>query len=265
MRHLLLAAVLPARLARLRELGSAHFEWIAATSWADAVARIRTNPVEMAVVDPLLGGNSRALEIERLRALFPSLPLLIYTELTTSMASVLLQLGRAGVQRALFSRIDDGPASLRAEIAVELEQSAARQVLQALGSMIDELPDSVRQALHAMLNDPGAAPTVAELSRRARLIRRTCERYFTRLGLPPPKTVILLTRLLYAQRLLLDPGNTVDDVATKLRYGKTRTLQGHLRWVFGMTAGELRVSLTTEQALEVVTSRFFREPRRAAS
>ena len=51
-------------------------------------------------------------------------------------------------------------------------------------------------------------------------------------------------RLLYAHRLLLDPGYTVEDVALKLGYSKTKTLQMHLRAVFGLTAGELRVSLS---------------------
>jgi transcriptional regulator GlxA family with amidase domain len=68
---------------------------------------------------------------------------------------------------------------------------------------------------------------------------------------------MVLTRLLYAHRLLLDPGYTVEDVALKLGYSKTKTLQMHLRAVFGQTAGELRVSLTTEEALETVTHRYF--------
>ncbi|HEX5387526.1 MAG TPA: helix-turn-helix domain-containing protein [Gemmatimonadales bacterium] len=265
MRHLLLAAVAPRRLTRLGELGSAYCEWIVASSWAEAVASIRRHPVEMAVVDPLLGGRSGAQEIARLRAMFPSLPLLIYTDLTPPMASALLQLGRAGVTRALFSGIDDGLGTLQAEIGLELHRSASRQVIDALGGVINNLPANIRLALHGMLNQPGAAPTVAELSRRARVIRRTCERCFTRRGLPPPKTVILLARLLYAHRLLLDPGNTVDDVAAKLGYGKTRTLQAHLRWVFGMTAGEARAALTIEQAAAAVTDRFFPKPTRAAS
>ena len=60
---------------------------------------------------------------------------------------------------------------------------------------------------------------------------------------------MVLIRLLYAHRLLLDPGYTVEDVALKLGYSKTKTLQMHLRAVFGLTAGELRVSLVTEEAL----------------
>jgi transcriptional regulator GlxA family with amidase domain len=76
---------------------------------------------------------------------------------------------------------------------------------------------------------------------------------------------MVLIRLLYAHRLLLDPGYTVEDVALKLGYSKTKTLQMHLRAVFGLTAGELRVSLSTDEALEVVTHRYFAQLAQAAA
>jgi transcriptional regulator GlxA family with amidase domain len=103
------------------------------------------------------------------------------------------------------------------------------------------------------------------LADRARLTRRTCERWFTKVGLPSPRVVMVVTRLLYAHRLLADPGYTVEDVALKLGYSKTKTLQMHLRAVFGQTAGELRVSLSTEDALAAVTNRYFTPVRRAAA
>ena len=65
--------------------------------------------------------------------------------------------------------------------------------------------------------------------------------------------------------MLLDPGYTVEDVALKLGYSKTKTLQMHLRAVFGLTAGELRVSLSTEDALAAVTHRYFTPLRQVAS
>lgn len=76
---------------------------------------------------------------------------------------------------------------------------------------------------------------------------------------------MVLIRLLYAHRLLLDPGYTVEDVALKLGYSKTKTLQMHLRAVFGQTAGELRVSVTAEDALAAVTHRYFTPLRQVAS
>jgi transcriptional regulator GlxA family with amidase domain len=64
---------------------------------------------------------------------------------------------------------------------------------------------------------------------------------------------------------LLDPGYTVEDVALKLGYSKTKTLQMHLRAVFGQTAGELRVSLSSEEALMVVTERYLTPLTQVAS
>ena len=265
MRHLLLAAVSEPRQARLRTLDPTRYAWIPAESWAQALNLIRTRPVELAVVDPLLGDVPRPHAIERLRLLFPSLPLLVYTELSPITASALLKLGRAGIQRAVFQRFEDGPNALRTVLEAELEHSVSRQVVTALRERLRELPENIRNALEMMLYDPGAGLTVSELAGRALLSRRTCERFFTRLGLPSPKSVMLLMRLLYAHRLLLDPGHTVEDVAIKLGYGKVRTLQRHLRAVFNLSAGELRASLSFEDALALISRRFFQGSRAAVA
>ena len=266
MRHLLLAAVPPERVFRLRTLDADRFQWVSASNWPEAVEAIRAKPVDMAVVDPHLGGGEpRPHGIERLRLFFPSLPLLVYTDLTPANAGVLLQLGRAGIRRVVVYRFEDAPGALRSALLSELEQSASQQVMQALGAILSELPEELRAALETMLHAPGDGPTVTALADRAQLTRRTCERWFTKVGLPSPRVVMVLTRLLYAHRLLLDPGYTVEDVALKLGYSKTKTLQMHLRAVFGLTAGELRVSLSTEEALEAVTSRYFTQLARAAA
>ncbi len=265
MRHLLLAAVPPERLLRLRSLDPDRYRWVSGSGWPEVVDQIRAKPIEMAVVDPLLGGQARAHGIERLRLLFPSLPLLVYTELAPATAAVLLQLGRSGIRRVVFHRFEDAPGSLRAAIHAELEQSASQQVMQAIGGALQELPPELLRALEQMLHAGEEAPTVTALAERAQLTRRTCERWFTKVGLPSPRTVMVLTRLLYAHRLLLDPGYTVEDVALKLGYSKTKTLQMHLRAVFGVTAGELRVSLSTEEALMIVTDRYLKSMSQAAS
>jgi AraC-like DNA-binding protein len=266
LRHLLLAAVPAERLFRLRTLDPERFQWAAVGNWPEAVEAIRGKPVDMAVVDPLLeSGHPRPHGIERLRQFFPSLPLLVYTDLTPANAGVLLQLGRMGIRKVVIHRFEDAPGSLRHAILSELEQSASQQVMQALEPTFRELPRELRDALEAMLHAPGDGPTVSNLADRAQLTRRTCERWFTKVGLPSPRTVMVLIRLLYAHRLLLDPGYTVEDVALKLGYSKAKTLQMHLRAVFGLTAGELRVALSMDDALAVVTNRYFSPLRQAAS
>ena len=164
--------------------------------------------------------------------------------------------------------VASAPGSLRNALLAELEHSASQQVIQGLARCCATAA-GIAAGARGDAARPGRRPTVTALAERARLTRRTCERWFTKVGLPSPRVVMVLTRLLYAHRLLLDPGYTVEDVALKLGYSKTKTLQMHLRAVFGLTAGELRVSLSTEDALATVTSRYFtplhRRPRREAA
>ncbi len=126
---------------RLRTLDADRFHWVSASNWPEAVETIRAKPVDMAVVDPHLGGGEpRPHGIERLRLFFPSLPLLVYTDLTPANAGVLLQLGRAGIRRVIVYRFEDAPGSLRSALLSELEQSASQQVMQALAATLRELP-----------------------------------------------------------------------------------------------------------------------------
>ena len=260
---LLLAAVPAERLARLSAADPDGFVFEPAHSWAQAVRVIRRRPVGLAVVDPLLEGAPRFREIERVRAFFPSLPLVAYTSLAPETAAVLLDLGRIGVRRAVFARFDDDPTRLRAVLREEWAQTAPHQVLQALRPLAERLPDRVRWALEAAVQSPGEAG-VDDLARRAQLGRRTCERLFARLDLPAPSKVLQMARLLYAHRLLLDPGFTVEDVARKLGYTRARSLQLQLRSVFGRTAGEVRLSLSPEEALALLWERLVRIHERMA-
>jgi AraC-like DNA-binding protein len=67
----------------------------------------------------------------------------------------------------------------------------------------------------------------------------------------------MVFRVVYAHRLLQDPGYTVEDVAAKLGYSKARSFAAHAKEVFGMTPGELRVSLSPEEVIEFVRAQFF--------
>src|SRR6266571_7010251 len=95
---LVLAAVPDLQYHKVRRAAGARFTVAHALTWDDVLADIRSRPVELAVVDPLLSGEARSREIERLRVLFPSLPLILYTTLTPRTAGVLLTLGQRGIE-----------------------------------------------------------------------------------------------------------------------------------------------------------------------
>src|SRR5207247_96696 len=130
---LVLAAVSGIQFHKLRRAAAARFAVVHASSWDAVLAAIRSRPVELAVVDPLLTGTASDREIERLRVLFPSLPLILYTSLTPQTAAVLLALGQRGIRRVVFTRYDDHPTHLRHVLAQEEARPTSQQRRTYLG------------------------------------------------------------------------------------------------------------------------------------
>src|SRR2546425_1251140 len=151
---LVLAAVPAAQFHKLRRAAAPRFPVVHAQDWDVALATIRTRPVELAAVDPMLQGSPSAHEIERLRLLFPSLPLILYTVLSPATGAVLLALGQTGIRAVVFTRIDDHPARLREVLAHEEARSASRQLLDQLTAVLAPLPSELRWVVEEVLRAP---------------------------------------------------------------------------------------------------------------
>src|SRR2546422_10926776 len=95
------------------------------------------------------------------------------------------------------------------------------------------------RSLEEALRSPGEVQTVGQVAVRARVDRRTCERWFTRVGLPSPRRFLSAARVLYAPRLLQDPGFTIQDVAKPLGYAQTKPAQFLAPASLGLTSGEM--------------------------
>src|SRR5947207_697065 len=189
---LVLAAVSDVQHQRLRGAVTPRFALARAQTWDVALETIKGRPVEIAVVDPMLGG-ARGQEVERLRVLFPSLPFILYTPvMTPELAPVLLQMGKCGISQVVLSRTEDHPDRLRDLLSAE--------------------------AMHAA-----------------------------------------------SHRLLQDPGFTIEDVAKRLGYAQAKTFQQHARKYLGLTAGEMKLSLTADQATARIVEGFLTPAMRAAA
>lgn len=253
---LVLAAIPDVQYHRLRRAVAPRFALAHAGSWDAVLATIRSRPVEIAVVDPLLSGEARNQEIERLRLLFPSLPLILYTSLTPQVAGVLLALGQRGIRHVVFARFDDHPERLRDVIGDEEMHAASHRLLGQLAPALAPLPHELRWVLEEALRAPAELQTIQQVAARARVDRGTCARWFARAGLPSPRHFLAAARVLYAHRLLQDPGFTIEDVAERLGYAQAKTLQQHARGYLGLTAGEMRLSLTTDEATHRIVQGF---------
>lgn len=260
-----LAAVHASLLGQLERAARHRFEFHAVGAWDEAVEAILRHPLEMAVVDPGLSGEARAQEIERIRVLFPSLPLILYTRLSPDLAAILLRLGQAGIRQVVVAQHDDHPDRLRELLTGETARVVSHRLIDSISDLLAECPGELRWAIETIIREPNAVQTVQELARRARMNRKTCLRWFARAQLPPPRVMLMVLRAVYAHRLLQDPGYTVEDVAARLGYAQTRTFAQNMKEVLGMTPGELRVSLSPEEALGIVRERYFTPTSQAAA
>src|SRR5438093_4991432 len=258
---LVLAAVSDVQYQRLLGAVAPRFTLALAPTWDVALETIKCRPVEIAVVDPMLGG-ARGQEVERLRILFPSLPFILYTPvMTPELAPVLLQMGKCGITQVVLSRTEDHPARLRDLLSAEAMHAASHRLLEQLAAALTPLPRELRWVLEDALRSPGEVQTIQQVAARARVDRGTCARWFARAGLPSPRHILAAARVLYAHRLLQDPGFTIEDVAKRLGYAQTKTLQQHARTYLGLTAGEMRLSLTSDEATVRIVQSFLTPAR----
>ena len=257
---MLVAAAVPNDLAqRLRHAAGRRFAFEAARGWDAVLASILRQPVEMAVIDPALEGPPRAHEIERLKLLFPSLPVLLYTRLTPTMGPVLLRLGKAGVRQILLAGHDDHSRRIVEVLLAEASFAVSARLVAAITDLLSDCPGELRWAIETMVRQPAEVQSVKDLADRARMDRRTLLRWFAKAELPPPRAMLTALRVVYAHRLLQDPGYTIEDVATKLGYSQSKTFALNVKDVFGMTPGEIRVALTPDEAISIVREKYFPE------
>lgn len=252
---LVLGAVSELQFQRLRGAVAPRFALAHARTWDDALETIRERPVEIAVVDPALHGMASGQEIERLHVLFPSLRLILYTLMTPQLAPVLLTLGPCGIRQVVLRGVDDHPDRLRKFVEEEAMNAASNRLVEQLTSALAPLPSELRWVLEDAIRS-AAMQTIQQIAARARVDRGTCARWFARAGLPSPRHILAAARVLYAHRLLRDPGFTIEDVAKRLGYAQAKTLQQHARAYLGLTAGEMRLSLTAEEATARIVQRF---------
>jgi AraC-like DNA-binding protein len=257
-----LAAIHESLVCQLERAARHRFEFQVVSAWNEAVDAILRRPIEMAVVDPGLCGEVRAQDIERIRVLFPSLPLILYTRLSPDLPPTLLRLGKAGVTQVVVAHYDDHPSQLGDLLAAETARAVSHRLIDSIGDLLAECPVELRWAIETVIREPTSVQSVQELARRARMDRRTCLRWFARAQLPPPSVMLTVLRAVYADRLLQDPGYNVEDVAARLGYAQTRTFAQNVKEILGMTPGELRVSLSPDQALAIVRDRYFSRPSR---
>ena len=234
-----------------------------AEDWADLDRLIRELPIEVAIVDPVREDDVEAAAVERLRAYYPSLSVVLYMSFAPDLANALLRLGSLGVHSAVFFNHGDTQAELKRAVEEGIRCSVSELILARIFERMDvvseeasEVADAFREALHNV----DRIRTALEWSRFHGASHRSFYRLFQSHGLPTPKTCLLWLRLMYAAKLLEDPGYSLSDVVQRLGYSAPSNFWQHVQDTLGLRASELRYAVGFENLLD----RFLTEHLEAA-
>ena len=225
---------------------------------------MRTLGADIVVIDPLLDHPLDEPRLLHTVQSHPSARWLLYTPLRPDTARLLLDLGAAGVRRAVFAGVDDSAQHLAAALGELVRESITHRAQARLTALLAPLPHPLRVAVEQCMRDGDARVDVAVLAVRAGMTRRTVERHFVRAGLPTPKVILRAARVLTAYRLLYDGTRTCRGVAKTLGYGKVSTLRAHLKRTFGVHARALQTAAAPEMAITALLDASAPEPRQAS-
>ena len=75
--------------------------------WDQLDSVVRRNAVDVAVLDPGADGLVRTTEIRELTDQYPTLPIVLYTQLSPFTLKALVELAKHGTQQVVLHRFDD--------------------------------------------------------------------------------------------------------------------------------------------------------------
>jgi AraC-like DNA-binding protein len=234
------ALLAPVLLTQLRvALGPPH-RLVAAADWAELDRLVRRTAVDVAVLDPCATGGDGVADVVGFLSRHPSVPVVTYVTLTPASLRAVVELARHGLQQVVLHRFDDDPPRFRELLARQAGDALTEELLAALAPALRRLPPALAGAVKRMFRRPHLVWNAQDLAAAAGMPRRTLYRQLAAAGFASPRRLVQAARLLRAYVYLRDPGNLVEDVVVKLRYGSSHAFVRHTREACGLTPSALR-------------------------
>jgi AraC-like DNA-binding protein len=254
-------ALLPAPLlSHLRAAVVRDHTLTVANDWGALHAVARRTPVDVAVVDPSVGGGVGAREVAELRGRNPSLPVVVYTALSAPALKAVVELARCGVEHVVLFQFDDDPRRLLELLERLPGYALSERLLEALGPAIGALPAATARALERLVKSPHRFFGAQDFAAAAGISTRTLYRQLEGAGLASPRVVVQTARLLRAYAYLRDATYSAKDVAAKLGYSSPDVLVQQAREATGLTPAELRDEVGSEELVTLLAERLTGRP-----
>lgn len=248
-----LIALLPPRLLRHAEFViGAEERLLVANTWAELEKMLNVHPVSVALIDPSADGASKTLEFERIRAAFPSLPIIAYVPLTPSAFRAIAQLSKLGLEHVILYSHDDSAERMMATIDKVRANPLTERFIDALRPRLDKLPLAMSKVVAEMFAEPHRYPNAQDMATNANVSIVRMYRAFQSADLAAPKKLVVAAKLLRAYTHLSDPGQSVGGASMKLAYRNPRIFAEHTNEVLGVTPSRMRTHLTEDRLVETL-------------
>lgn len=246
----MLIALLPPRLLRHLEYVIGRGERVVvANTWAELEKMLQIHPVTVALIDPSADGASRTMEFERVKSAYPSLPIIAYVPLTPSAFRAVAQLSKLGLDQVILYSHDDSAERMVATIDKVRSSPLTERFVGELRPNLDKLPLPISKIVEEMFAEPHRYPNAQDLATGAHVSIVRLYRAFQSADLAAPKKMVVAAKLLRAYSHLLDPGQSVGGVSTKLAYRNPRIFAEHTNEVFGLNPSKVRSGMTEDQVV----------------
>lgn len=210
---------------------------------------LQIHPVTVALIDPSADGASRTMEFERVKSAYPSLPIIAYVPLTPSAFRAVAQLSKLGLDQVILYSHDDSAERMVATIDKVRSSPLTERFVGELRPNLDKLPLPISKIVEEMFAEPHRYPNAQDLATGANVSIVRLYRAFQSADLAAPKKMVVAAKLLRAYSHLLDPGQSVGGVSTKLAYRNPRIFAEHTNEVFGLNPSKVRSGMTEDQVV----------------
>lgn len=231
--------------------------------WAELQSVVMHQGVDVVIADPAVAvGHIEVEALEDIRRRFPSLPIVVYTQLSPGAIKAIVRLARSGVEHVVLNRFDDEPRRFLEMLESIPANALGERMLEELVGPLSVLPVTVVRAIDQLFRSPARFKNAHDLAAAAGMNLRTLYRNLEPSGIYSARALVVSARLLRAYAFLKDPGRSIKDVAAKAGYYSPWQLSQQLREVTGRTAEQVRREVTQEALVSLLGEQVRRRRRK---
>ena len=229
-----------ATLSRLRLIAPESCRIVPYATDVQLLRALNEGRVMLTVVEA--GGDSHALALRILRRTseaYPTHPLVAWCDFRRLSSTQLLEIARAGVQEIVRQDSDEGRLAFARIMAAATQRGSVPLIVGALKGFI---PLRFIPLFEFALEHANEHLDRDEVAAVFGVARRTLQDRLMAAELPPPRRLLMWSRLLVAAALLDQPGHILDSVAAQLGFTDGTNLGNIFRRYAGRGANELRAN-----------------------